>query len=587
MSNKNYTGFDVDSLHEKYGKQKHESARYTLFLVILLLFHAVANLVWIYLNKNPLDFDPIGHTLISINSAEYVKTHILSFNLRDYMLFSPAYPNFTHTISLILIFIFGNYWKVIQCTGTIFFLLTIFGTFLYVKEISRKPQIAFLSAFFYSFFVSVVQYSRFHMLDIPLTAMIIFTMYFWERLKKTGHYRYLYASAFTFAFAELTKWHAVIFLFVPALFLLIWAIKHKKFHSTRFILHIVFCIGIIIILVLPWYYYNFENFIKLGAINFKGEADDPHNLLSSVNIFFYTRLIINYQIQFVGLLIFLYSSIKIALKKPSYMKISLLSVLFNYAFFTFFVINKNIRVLFPVMPFIALILAFGANELLRTTHKAFFLARTVFSAVMTYIVLSFFILSFGIPFYPNVQITGHIPGFNELEVLYLHTYPVNLLYNAPAVNYESLVNTILRYKPYSDKPLQVVVAVNLLNFQNDHILIELYRKYSDTITYANTEILNKQITLTRLDQLYDNFQNNNDFESTYTLKQPLSSIDFIFTSLYNPIHPEQRLDALYTPIKTIQNYLLGESNDTFVPINREPLPNGDTVFLYINKKLLR
>ncbi len=573
-------------MHEKHEKKRKQSWRYGIFLGLLILFHAIANLSWIYLNKNPLDFDPIGHTLISINSAEYIKTHIFTFNLREFMTISPAYPNFTHIASILLIFIFGNSWKVIECTGTIFFLITILGTYLYVKEISGKPKIAFLSAFFYSFFVSVVQYSRFHMLDIPLTATIIFTMYFWERLKKTGTYNYLYASAVAFAFAELTKWHAIVFLFVPALFLLRWVFKHKKLHSPRFLMHVIMCIGIIIVITLPWYYYNFENFMRLGAINFRGEADDPHNMLSSVNILFYTRLIINYQMQLVGLLIFLYSFVKIILKKPSYMKVSLLTTLFSYAFFTFLVINKNIRVLFPIMPFIAFVLAYGASELWHIRYKTFLLGRMLFFAAATYIILSFSILSFGTPLFPNIKITGYIPGFNELEVLYLHTYPVNLLYDSPSINYETLVNTLLQYKPYTDKPLKVVVAVNLLNFQNDHILIELYKKYSNNISYANTEILNKQIELVRLDQLYENFQNNNDFESRYQLKQPLNSLDFIFTTLNNPIHPQQELDALYTPIKTIQKYLLDPSNDTFLPIDRETLPNGDTVLLFINKKLL-
>lgn len=586
MITKNYTGFDINSLHEKHDSKKREYKRYTIFLTILLLFHAVANFVWIYLNKNPLDFDPIGHTLISIYSAEYLKTHIFTFNMRDFMTISPAYPNFTHIVSMILIFIFGNSWKVIQCTGTLFFLMTIIGTYFYVKEVTGKPQIAFFSAFFYSFCISIVQYSRFQMLDIPLTAMIILTMYYWERFKKTVNYRYLYASALTFAFAELTKWHAVVFLFIPSVFLIIWAVKHKKFNSKQFIFHSVMCLVLILIIVLPWYYYNFENFKRLGAINFWGEADDPRNMFSSVNILFYTRLIINYQIQFVGFLLFVYSAVRIGIKKPKYLKMSLLTLLFSYCFFTFFVINKNIRVLFPVMPFVALTMAYGTVELLHITHKTYLLARTFLSTIIIFIVLSFFIVSFGIPIYPNLKLTKHISGFNELEVLYLHTYPVNLLYDSPAINYRAFLDTMLQYKPHSEKPLQVVVAINILNFQNDHVLIDLYQKYSSDITYANNIILNNQFALVRLDQLYEDFHNNNNFASFYKLKKPLNTNDFIFTTLINPIHPQQELDALYTPIKTIQSYLLGPSNNEFIPIHHEYLPNGDTVLLYINKKLL-
>lgn len=533
----------------------------------LLLFHFIANLVWIYLNKNPLDFDPIGHTLISINSAEYIKTHLLTFNLREFMTISQAYPNFTHIVSLIPIFIFGNYWKVIQSTGTIFFLITITCTFFYVKEISGKPQVAFFSAFFYSFFISVVQYSRFHMLDIPLTAMIILTLYLWERLKKTSAYRYLYASAFSFAFAELTKWHAVVFLFIPSLFLLAWAIKHKKFYSVRFLTHLAICIMIIIILIIPWYFYNFESFIRLGAINYKGEADDPHNLLSLTNILFYPSLIINYQVQFFGFILLIISFYNIFRKKSSYLKISLLSSLFVYIFFTFFVINKNIRVLFPIMPFIAIYMAYGITRI-----------KTLTAVFCIYCIFTFLILSFGIPFKPNKRIEMNIPVLGPTELVYLHTYPVNLLYSGEKIEYDAVINNIISYYPITQRPVRVLIGVHLPYFHSGQMVLEVYSENQNDISFANREIFNKKIQINDMSTIIGKDE---------SLADSLSGFDIIVTAINDPIHPEQIYDAFYKPTHDIRMYLLNPSNRTFSFSSSYLLPNNDQLLLFTNKKLLK
>lgn len=581
MDTKNYTGIDdkklVELTNSPTSEKNHHSYRYLILLAGLMLFHLISNIIWIFINKNPLDFDPIGHTLITINSAEYVKTHLFTFNLKEYETISQAYPNFTHTFGVVLALLFGNQWRVIQFSGTIFFLLSIGGTYMFVKELTKNTRVAFFTAFFYSFCISIVQYSRFHMLDIPLIAMIVITLYLWEKCKNTGQLRYLYMSAITLGFAELTKWHAVVFLFIPAIYLLFWFYHQKKIKLKQIYMSLALCIAIVIVLVFPWYYYNLESFIRLGAINYKGEADDPHTMLSVVNIFFYPGLIINYQIQFSGALLFIFSLGSILHKKIRPFLMPLLTMIFAYIFFTFFVINKNIRVLFPIMPLVALTLAYGAEALITSTRNIMRIGKILLYSFLIYLVFSFLTLSFGIPLYPNYRSVISFPLIGPVEVIYLHTYPVNLLYSSPEIPFTEILNSLLSISKSSEsKPLKTLTAVHQPYLSNGHMVLAVYSANWKNITQANSDIFNKQLILNDVSS-YVNREDNlaTRLENDY---------DVIMTTAKNPIHPEQKYDAFYSPLLKIQQYLLHNPDNFYLYVSYQ-LPNNDRLLLYINKKL--
>lgn len=574
MDNLNYTSIDI--------KKHHQNNKDTYFILTLalILFHLIANIVWINLNKNPLDYDPIGHTLITLNMAEYVKTHLTNFSLKDFMKISPAYPNFSHIITLPLIFIFGNHWKVIQVSGTIFFVLSILAVFLYTKELAQNKKIGFFSAFFYSFFISIVRYSRFQTLDIPLIAMIFLTMYLWERYKRDSKLTFLYLSFLTGAFAQLTKWHAFIFLFIPGASLIAHFIKNKKNKISSLALHFLAGIFLSVIIILPWYFYNFSDFIRLGGINYLGEPDDPKNLLSFENLFFYLRLISLFQTHFFGFIFLLIFLFFIPFKKKKYLKLPAMTFLFSYLFFTFFILNKNIRVIFPIMPLVALFMAESFNIALTTFP---FLA----SGLVFFLLVAYLILSFAIPIQPNIKYVLRLPfgsqkedfehNIGQMELLYLHTYPVNLLYSYYPIAYDKLIDRLLSFKKEENSPLRVLVGLHLPYFHKDHILLGLYMKYNSQISYVNKLLYgeNSQIQLLGVDYLGD------EGEEKYYEK--LRKIDVILTAKKDPIPRQRTVDVLYRPVRNLQAYLMSKNNNQFVEATSFPLPNDDILLLYVNK----
>lgn len=544
--------------------------KYSLLLILLLIFHLIANCWWININQNPQDYDPIGHTFATINSAEYVKNHLMNFSLKDYMKISPGYPNFVETATLPLVFLFGNHWKVIQFSGTVFFLLAIWSVFSYVKEISQNGKTAFFSAFFYSFFISVVQYSRFQMLDIPVTTMIFLTLYFWERLKKTKKIGYWYASVLTMAFAQTSKWHAGIFLLIPLIFLLIDLFKNHFFQGKK-LFHLFFGFLINLILIFPWYFYNFADFIRLGTINYLGEPDDPKKIFSLVTILYYPKLIAIFQTHFIGFIFLILSLFIIPFKKKKYLLISIITVVFGYLFFSFFVPNKNIRVIFPLMPYIALFMAEGIEQL------RYWWGRLLSWGVIFYMVVAFFILSFGFPWQPNYRYVVKLPLFSYTDLVYFNTYPVNLLPSRQKIDFEGLINRILLIKNGRIQPLKVLVAVHRSYFHDGILALEVYMRERSNLEKAY-EILNDEIKLSNPGNLSGD---------TSLLVNSLKDIDIILMAKNNPMHPEEVLNPIYQPIKTIQSYLFSSDNNLFLEDSSFTLPEDDQLIMFINNRLFK
>ncbi|MFA6532436.1 MAG: glycosyltransferase family 39 protein [Patescibacteria group bacterium] len=555
---------------DKSEDKKVRFDKYIFGVAMLICFHLIVNILWIKINQNPLDYDPIGHTFATINSAEYIKNSFANFSLKDYMKISPGYPNFVETATLPLVFIFGNHWKVIQFSGTLFFLLAILATFLYVKEISQRSKIAFYSAFFYSFFISIDQYSRLQMLDIPLTAMIFLTLYLWEKFKNTKNLRYWYFSCLTLGFAQTSKWHAGIFLFVPLIFLVISLYKDHFFQDKK-LFHFLFGLLISLLLVFPWYYYNFVDFIRLGKINYLGEPDDPKSFFSLTTALYYLKQIAIFQTHFIGFILLIVSFFIIPFRKKKYLLASVITVVFCYLFFSFLVPNKNIRVIFPLMPFFGLIMAEGLEQL------KYWWGKILSWGVTFYVVIAFFILSFGFPWQPNFRYVVKLPLFEYVDLIYLNTYPINLLPSRQRINFEKIIDDIILLQNNRPQPLKVLVAVHQPYFHDGILALEIYMREQNDLEKAY-EILNDKLKIISA----DNLLKNNGLINGY-----LNDFDIILTTEKNPIHLEEVLNPIYSPIKATQSYLFSSENESFIQSSSFSLPNNDKLSLFYNRRLLK
>ncbi|MBI4099982.1 glycosyltransferase family 39 protein [Candidatus Microgenomates bacterium] len=447
-------------------------------LFLLIAFHLFSNTLWINLNNIPPTWDAALHTTISLRFLEYTQNHLTTFNLVDFLKITDYYPPFVHWVGAILAMIGQGDWKTIEFSGTIFFIGAIIFLYFYTHELFKNHQIALYSSVFFSFFITVYQQSRDHMLDVPLTALFLAGLYF---LAKSDHFHKITPTLTffaVFALAFLTKWYAVVYFSVPLLFVFVPIFREIKSrpHPLK---NLILGSLLFLIITAPWYLVNLPQIIATTQITSQPELADPQNLFSLNNLFFNLKLIIMFQLSFVGFLL-LFPGIFFLVKSKDQSKNALLIIsvlVFNYLFFTF-IPNKNIRYLLPLMPFFAITMAFGLTKLPK-------LARW---AIVAYFVGTYLILSFGFPFLPKYKYTVDLPLLGPTDILYLHTYPVRVLYQNTSFSYDQIVADIAAVKMGQIKILLLKDTPNLNNGLLDPRFYQNVKTRQDDFYYLGYDL---------------------------------------------------------------------------------------------------
>jgi len=397
-----------------------------VLLVGLIVFHVVHNILWIFLNNTPPSYDAAFHTVISLRFFDYIRTHFFSFNLYEFLTISNYYPPFIHWFGALLGIFSPFDARVVQLSGTIFLSLSLVFSYLLTDVIFKNKRIAILATFLFSFFVMVVKEGRSHMLDIPLTAVILASLYFLIASKYFTNRRRTAAFFVFVAVGFLIKWVAPIFVLVPFLFTLYTAFSKKEAREKVYT-HLLEGIVIVVLVASPWYIINLRQIFYTAAVSKTANLDNPTILTSLENILFYPKLIINFQTHFIGFILFFISCILFIAKarRKEWWFFIIIPIIFQYLFFTFGIENKNVRYLIPTMPFVAMIMAWGVEYVFKK-GKLFLMGYASF--VMVYMVAAYYILSFGLFLSPKYKKAVHFPAVGWMDIYYVHTDPVPLLY---------------------------------------------------------------------------------------------------------------------------------------------------------------
>jgi 4-amino-4-deoxy-L-arabinose transferase-like glycosyltransferase len=554
----NYTALET--------KKSHGGNRINIYLVLtllLIIFHFICNLIWIYLNKIPPSWDASLHTRLSIQFLDYIKDNLFHFNLIDFIKISQYYPPFIHLMGMFFALLGNNDYHILQLTGSFFLSINIFFIYLVSKEIFHDTKIGFFSTFFFSFFITIYQQSRVHMLDVPLSAMVTVGLFF---LLKSDHFRNRNNSLIFFlvlSLSFLTKWYSLIYLLIPLLYISSELITNKTYLKTALNNILIGCF-IFLVVVLPWYMVNLPATISIAQKTITPEKGNPQMLLSFNNLFFYLKLIIMFQISLAGFIFFLFSLSSLVKRKQSKQVIFFLifHILFIYLFFTFFVGNKNIRYLIPLMPYLAIIMGAGLGNFLKN-QKSF---STVLSAfIVIYMLASFFILSFGIPVYPKYKQTLNFPLLGWLDIYYLHYYPVRAIHYDNSFPYDKLIGDVFGSK--SGK-INWLVLVDTEDFNLGTF---------DPYLYQSVQLRKNDLQFIGYDLLEDKIS---DQEMRQYLK---NNADLILVAKKHPGLPDYIRE--YSSLIRFQQFILSGKAIDFVPVAEYQIKGiefypADTLILY-------
>lgn len=525
---------------------------YTITIVWLVIAHILANLLWIGINQVPPTWDAALHTIITNKMYTYLTSGIANFRFSEFITISDYYPPVVHTLSLLLAAIGKGNYKIISLSGTIFFSLLLIFQYLYVEKLFKNKFLSFFSALFLSFNITLYQQSKDHMLDIPLAALIMGTLYFFEKSKLLSRKSPTLLFFIFLGLAFLTKWYALAYLIIPLLFNIVPFFKQI---NAKKLPTIILGSLLVIILCAPWYIFNWETLVSIASETSTGELADPQVLFSKENIIFYLKLIIMFQTTFVGFMVFLASSIA-ALKniKKKHIAMLLVTIVFNYIFFSF-VSNKNIRYIIPLMPFVSIISAYGFSLIYKMNNSLGKIFATIFSV---YLIFTYLVLSFGFPMLPKYKRAMNLPILGWTDYIYLDTYPVRMLFDRRRTYAVKIAEDIANTKPTYEK----TKIFNLVDrdFLNSYTL--------DPMFYLGSGINLENTELVWLGHLRNYFT-----EAEMAHFMDIEGVNYI-------VVPEKQIGVIesireFEHIQRFQQYILSGQLEGYTEISQYSLPGDD------------
>ena len=528
-----------------------QSNPYKLGVFFLIIGHLVSNIVWLSQNNAPQTWDSAGHLVLSYIFSSYIKNHL---EFLSFIQISPYYPPLIHLLGGIILSIFGNNYHLLLFTGTIFFIIAIVYLFFFIADLNRDNyRVAFLGVLMFSLFPQVWEQSRLFHLDLPLTAMVIASVFHLFRSDGLKNHFHSIMFFIFLSFAQLTKWYGFIFLLVPIFYYFKFNAQLKI--SFYLIYNSFLGFSIFLLFVSPWYLVNCQNILSVSKITLTGEIGDPSNLFTSENIFHYLELISSYQLTFLSMLVIWISATFLIIKKKKQVFVLLFAILFPYGVFTF-IPNKDLRYLLPLAP-IFVILITVAVDLERKFLSLVMGITSILGCVFLY-------LSFG----PS---TGVFKS-NLLSMLIGGPYWSNWYSQDNHYRYDVEDWSI----PMVFDDLEAIISgdENSIGIYN---LLDLVEERHFSVAAFELE---------RYQQKIENlFVFSPQYQLTpYTIKQLdelLTSIDFVV--LADTPGPEglRNFQTLVQLSTEVQN-----RDSDFIQIKMYPLPNGNNVRLYVRKGLV-
>ena len=236
-------------------------------LAVTIIIHILLNVYWLYADNHLIHLDEAHH----INRA--VAYYEALFPLEQASLFERGvaalgvespYPPLTHLVGAAFIRVLGYSTNTVAFSGSLFLALFLLGVYCFARR-GMSGRNAFLAAFVAGFMPIIFGGARYFMPDLLLAALIAWAMYALlksDRFRQTG---WVTCFALFSGLALLTKQTAVVYLFWPALFVLLWgawsAVYPKKGPGTplrrtraaQLVFNIVLAVCIVLGVCSWWY----------------------------------------------------------------------------------------------------------------------------------------------------------------------------------------------------------------------------------------------------------------------------------------------------------------------------------------------
>jgi hypothetical protein len=386
--------------------------------------------------------------------------------------------------------------------SSLFFLCTLITIFLLGIEIYKNSLIAVFSVFIFSFYLTIYDQSRTLFLDIPLTLFVILSYYFILKSRFFKHTMYTVCASVCISLACLTKISAFLYVAVITLYIVFQVIKRNNIQLFNTLLGLI----IILICIEPWYVLNWNNILQYISINqsyVNIPAIKSQNPLEIFKWIVYIKQYIYYELTPFNFIFFIISVFYYCIsKKIRFEQIMVISMLIICLIVTIF-LHIDIRFLYPIFPFIALISAKGLIEMFRR-HRWLTIPMVTFMII--YNISTYIFLSFGIPSQIQSSKLLTLPLVSNIKKFSSSNFPVTT-YNYGYSNKYWPHNEILQRLSHTTKRgAKVLVLLNNQEVNVNNLIV-----YALLNNVKNFEFIDLSDTLDVNNVLIQNYIYNYDF----------------------------------------------------------------------------
>ncbi len=392
--------------------RNHNLPKYVL--IILILIHIIINIVWLSIDQTPPAWDQAAHLRSSITAEKWLIGQE-KINFPDLIKKFGAYPPLIYFVTGIYGIFFDFGLDYLCFINTLFLILATFGIYKLAKEFV-KEKMAVLAAIFFLFIPVIYSISREFLLDLPLTAIVIWGLWFWVKSEFLKDKKFSWGWWLMLLLASLTKINGFIYFFPMGVISLVFWFKDRDFKQLK---NLFLGGGLWLLSISWWWLINWNNiYYNIAVANKQGELNDPMNLLDWQTWIHYFRLFIQHQFQPIPALIFIVLFINWLRRcKDKTGKSLTWWLLLNYVIFTI-IPNKDFRYVMPLLSVAVIIMTIELDHLKKMWRMTLVSILAVF--------WGFFYLnnSFSWPIHNEFVLKSKISVFGDIEWIGLDSYPV-------------------------------------------------------------------------------------------------------------------------------------------------------------------
>jgi len=223
-------------------------------LAVLILSYIVVNVWWLHVDARIPIYDTAWHFVSSLGAWEML-THLSVESMKHFALYA-FQPPLVGILVRPFYFLFGT--NIDAATlGMVIVFVPILAVSVYktISILVNNRRLALLGVFSLMCYPGIFFFSRFYLLDLPLTAMVSLAIYLLLRSDNFDNLAYSLYFAVAAALGMLTKAVFFVYLTLPFLFTILFVRSRRQF------LHLILSAVVFVIPTFLWYFVTRNEFL--------------------------------------------------------------------------------------------------------------------------------------------------------------------------------------------------------------------------------------------------------------------------------------------------------------------------------------